>query len=68
MINWSVPTAVMRTPAIAGPMSRAALTEALLSATALASDSRPTISMTNDIRVGMSTADAMPLVDRLPRD
>ena len=47
-------------PATAGPTIRAALKIAELRATALPMSSRPTISMTNDWRVGMSTAFVQP--------
>ena len=47
-------------PATAGPMIRAPLNIAELSATALPMSSRPTISTANDWRTGMSTAFAQP--------
>ena len=47
-------------PAIAGPTIRAVLKTAEFSATALATSLRPTISTTNDWRVGMSTALVIP--------
>ena len=49
------PTVLMRTAATAGPTMRAVLNTALLRATALDTSSGPTISMTNDWRVGLST-------------
>ena len=52
--------APIASPAIAGPTIRAALKTAELSATALATSRRPTISTTNDRRVGMSTAFVIP--------
>ncbi len=45
----------MEMPAAAGPRMRPALNMALLSPTALGTSSGPTISMTKDCRVGMST-------------
>jgi hypothetical protein len=50
-----VPTVAMRIPAAAGPVMRAELPTALVSATALGSRSRPTISSTNAWRAGSST-------------
>jgi hypothetical protein len=57
---YPVPTAAMTRPATPGPMSRPALNEALLRATALVSRSFGTISETNDWRAGLSTAVATP--------
>ena len=54
------PTAPMVRPAIAGPTTRAPLNMAELSATALPMSSRPTISIANAWRTGMSTAFAQP--------
>ena len=50
-----VPTAVIITPATAGPRMRPVLKMAELMPTALVSSSRPTISTTNDCRTGVST-------------
>ena len=50
------PATPITSPATAGPTMRAALNIAELRATALATSSRPTISMTKACRVGMSTA------------
>ena len=55
-----VPTSTMRNPASAGPMTRPRLNDALLSPTALARSSRPTISMTKDCRAGASQAAPTP--------
>ena len=55
-----VPRAAMTRPATAGPMSRPALNDALLRATALVSRSLGTISETKDCRAGLSTAVATP--------
>ena len=54
------PMTAMSSPAMAGPTMRVPLKTALLSATALAMSSRPTISTTNDWRMGMSNALTMP--------
>ena len=54
------PTDAISTPAIAGPVIRAEFATALLSATALASLSRPTISSTNAWRAGSSTTVTSP--------
>ncbi len=51
---------VMPTPATAGPTMRARLNVIELSATAFGSWSRPTISITNDCRTGVSSADTQP--------
>ena len=56
----ATPNAPMARPAAAGPMTRAALNMAELSATAGPTSSRPTISTANAWRTGMSTALAMP--------
>lgn len=61
-----VPMAAIITPATAGPMSRPRLKEALLSATALASRSRGTISETKVWRAGLSKAVAMPVISASP--
>ena len=50
----------MATPAMAGPTKLAPVTIDVLSATALPRFSRPTISTTNDWRVGLSTAMTAP--------
>src|SRR5918996_682958 len=50
------PTVAMTTPASAGPSIRLALKTALLSPTAFARFEKPTISVTNDWRAGLSTA------------
>ena len=55
-----VPTAAMTSPATPGPRIRAALNEALLRLTALASEVRGTISETNVWRAGLSMAVARP--------
>ena len=55
-----MPTVPMRMPPTAGPVTRAVLNTALFSATALATSSGPTISMTNDWRVGLSTTVMQP--------
>ena len=57
----ATPTAPMTRPATAGPMTRALLNIAELSATALPMSSRPTISTANDWRTGMSTALTVPM-------
>ena len=54
------PTAPIVMPAIAGPTMRAPLNIAELNATALLMSSRPTISIENAWRTGMSTAFATP--------
>ena len=54
------PNAAIARPAAAGPMTRAPLNIAELSATALPMSSRPTSSIANDWRTGMSTALAIP--------
>ena len=56
----ATPTRPIVIPATAGPMIRAPLNIAELSATALPMSSRPTISTANDWRTGMSTAFAQP--------
>ena len=56
----AVPAVATITPAIAGPMTRAALKVREFSAMALSRSSRPTISTTNDWRAGMSSAFAVP--------
>ena len=55
-----IPIAAIVTPAIAGPAIRAMLNIAEFRATAFATSSRPTISMTKAWRTGMSTAFAQP--------
>ena len=55
-----MPTVAIRIPAIAGPTRRAALNAALLRAIALGTASPPTISVTNDWRVGLSIAVTQP--------
>ena len=54
------PSTLMAKPAMAGPMKLAPVTIVVLSATALARFSRPTISGTNAWRVGLSTAFTAP--------
>jgi len=56
----AMPTVAMTMPPMAGPITRAPLNIAEFSATALMRSSRPTISMPNDWRTGMSTAFATP--------
>lgn len=56
----ATPAVAMTAPAAAGPRRRPALNMALLSPTAFGTSSGPTISMTNDWRVGMSTICTMP--------
>ncbi len=55
-----VPTPAMSTPATAGPIMRAALKDAELSATAFERSSSETSSETKDWRAGASSAEAMP--------
>jgi len=55
-----VPTNVIITPATAGPTTRARLNVIELSATALVTCSEPTISPTNDCRIGASIAVKQP--------
>ena len=55
------PTAPMTRPATAGPMIRAPLNIAELSATALPMSSRPTISTANAWRTGMSIEFTVPM-------
>ncbi|CAM5638708.1 hypothetical protein SCYAM73S_01914 [Streptomyces cyaneofuscatus] len=55
-----LPTVVIRTPATAGPMSRADWKFAEFRLTALRSCAGPTISETNDWRAGLSTTVTMP--------
>ena len=54
------PSKAMTPPATAGPIIRPRLNEAELRATALVSVSRPTISLTNAWRAGVSNAAAVP--------
>src|SRR6266545_5996683 len=56
MITGPVPNQWISRPARPGPISRAALNEAEFSPTAFGRSSRPTISTTNDWRVGASNA------------
>ena len=58
----ATPTAAMVRPAIAGPMTRAPLNIAELSATALPMSSRPTISTAKAWRTGMSTELTVPMI------
>src|SRR5438309_100180 len=51
----AITTVAVRRPATAGPHRRAALNSALLRATALGTSSDPTMPMTDDWRVGLST-------------
>ena len=55
-----VPTAPITSPAAAGPAIRARLKMALFSAMAFGMSARPTISVTNAWRVGLSTTVARP--------
>ncbi len=55
-----LPTAVMSTPATAGPTRRAAWKLAALRETALRTTEGPTISTTKVCRVGLSTTVTMP--------
>jgi hypothetical protein len=55
-----VPTALIMTPATAGPRIRPVLKMVEFSPTALARSSLPTISTTNDCRTGLSTAETRP--------
>ena len=50
----AMPKEAMVTPAAAGPRMRPVLNMALFRPTAFGTSSGPTISMTNDCRVGMS--------------
>jgi hypothetical protein len=63
----ATPTAPINRPARAGPMIRALLNIAELSATALPMSSRPTISTTKDWRTGMSKALAVPIARAMTR-
>ncbi len=54
--HHDTPSPAMTRPAIAGPMTRAAMNMALLRLTALLTCSSPTISTTNARRAGLSTA------------
>ncbi len=54
------PRAAISRPASAGPIMRARLKDAEFRPTALVRSSGPTISLTNDCRVGASNADPMP--------
>ena len=57
-----VPTALIITPAIAGPRMRPVLKIVELMPTALTRSSLPTISTTNDCRIGLSTAVIKPSI------
>ena len=54
MKQVDTPSVRMRTPPIAGPMTRAPFMTTLLRLTALGRSSRPTISETKDWRAGLS--------------
>ena len=66
--SGSSPIVAMVMPATAGPMMRVRLNTALFRATALATSDLPTISTTNDWRMGMSKALTMPRIDRQRED
>jgi len=57
-----MPFVPINTPAIAGPITRAALNSDEFSAIAFIRSSLPTISTMNDCRMGMSNALAMPRI------